>query len=134
MLNKTIYIIDDDPIVRFIIEKMMSKMDRTLIFIHCENGKVGLEKLNGHQGEFSKCIILLDLNMPMLDGWGFLDEIQSRQLNDYKNVALYILSSSTDKPDIERSKKYSIVKKFYHKPLSIADITEILDMHIKPAV
>lgn len=69
-MYKTIYIIDDDALVRFIVEKMMSKVDDTLTFIHCENGKVGLEKLFEHKGDFSKCIVILDLNMPVLDGWG----------------------------------------------------------------
>lgn len=125
-MYKTIYIIDDDALVRFIVEKMMSKVDDTLTFIHCENGKVGLEKLFEHQGDFSECIVILDLNMPVLDGWGVLNEIQSTPLTDYQSVALYILSSSTDKADVEKAKQYSIVKKYYDKPLSNVDITEIL--------
>lgn len=126
-MNKTIYIIDDDPLLGLIVEKMMTRVDNSLKFIQCENGKVGLDKLNSHQGEFSECIILLDLNMPVLDGWGFLDEIQTTLLTDYQSMAIYILSSSTDKGDIEKAKQYSIVRKFYHKPLSIIDLTEILN-------
>lgn len=129
-MSKTILIIDDDLLVHLIVEKMMSKIDSTLTFISCEDGKVGLERLIEHQGNRSECIVLLDLNMPVLDGWGFLDEIQSAQFNDYQNITLYILSSSTDKVDIERARQYSIVKKFYHKPLSSVDIAEILKFKI----
>lgn len=125
-MNKTIYVIDDDPLIRLIVERMMSKADNGLTFIQCENGKMGLEKLQCHQGKFSDCIVLLDLNMPILDGWGFLDEIKSELLKDYQSISLYILSSSTDKGDIEKAKQYSKVKKFYHKPLSMDDISEIL--------
>lgn len=126
-MNKTIFIIDDDPLIRLIIYKMMNKVDNTLTFVHCENGKIGLEKLKDYQGEFSDCIVLLDLNMPVLDGWGFLDRIESDLLKDLQSLSLYILSSSTDKGDVEKAKQYSIVKKFYHKPLMINNINEILN-------
>lgn len=106
---------------------MMNKVDNTLTFVHCENGKIGLEKLKDYQGEFSDCIVLLDLNMPVLDGWGFLDRIESDLLKDLQSLSLYILSSSTDKGDVEKAKQYSIVKKFYHKPLMINNINEILN-------
>ncbi len=126
-MNKTILIIDDDLLVRLIVEKMMSKIDPTLTFIPCEDGKVGLERLIEHQGNRSEYIIILDLNMPVLDGWGFLDKIQSQHLNK-NNIEIFILSSSTDKSDIERAKRYPLVKKFYHKPLTNYDIIEILKL------
>lgn len=129
-MNKAVFIIDDDPVLRLIVEKMMSKIDSSLVFISCENGKVGLDKLNYHLEDSPECIILLDLNMPVLDGWGFLDEIESRQLNAYQDITLYILSSSTDKRDIEKSKQYSCVSKFYHKPFSNNDILEILEYQL----
>ena len=126
-MNKIVYIVDDDPIIRFLAEKMMKNVDNSLTFVHCENGKIGLNKLKGYQGKFSDCIVLLDLNMPLLNGWGFLDGINSEYLKDYQSISFYILSSSTDKGDIEKAKQYSLVKRFYHKPLSTADITEILN-------
>lgn len=126
-MNKTIYVIDDDPLVRLIVEKMMSRVDGSLTFVHCENGKVGLDKLSEYPNDFSDCIVLLDLNMPILDGWGFLDGIQARHLKDYHLLSLYILSSSTDRGDVEKAKQYSLVKRFYHKPLSLDDITKILN-------
>lgn len=126
-MSKKIYIIDDDPLSRLIVEKMMNRVDNNLTFVHCENGKIGLERLKANQEEFSDCIVLLDLNMPVLDGWGFLDGIISELLKDDQSISLYILTSSTDKGDIEKAKQYSIVKNLYHKALSINDITEILN-------
>lgn len=125
-MSNTVFIIDDDLLLRLLVERMMIKIDDSLVFIHCENGKTGLEKLNEHLKNSSECIILLDLNMPVLDGWGFLDEIQSDQSGAYQNIKLYILSSSADKRDVERSKQYSCVKKFYFKPLTLKDIIELL--------
>ena len=125
-MSRTIFIIDDDPLVRLVVEKMMTRIDNSLKFVHCEDGEIGMEKLTGYPGNFSDCIVLLDLNMPVLDGWGFLNGIQSGLLKDYQLLSLYILSSSTDKGDIEKGIQYSLVKKFYHKPLSFDDITKIL--------
>lgn len=129
-MRKTIFIIDDDPLVRLLIKMMISKIDSTLTLIPCEDGKIGLEKLIEHQGNEFETIVLLDLNMPVVDGWGVLDEIQSPQFNNYQNITLYILSSSTDKVDIERAKQYAIVKKFFHKPLSRINVTEILNFNV----
>lgn len=126
-MNKFILIVDDDLLLHRIVERMMGKMESFLTFIPCENGKVGLDKLRDHLKASSECIILLDLNMPVLDGWGFLDEMQSSQLSANQNLAVYILSSSTDKGDLERAKQYAMVRKFYHKPLNSSDIIEILN-------
>lgn len=126
-MNKTIFIIDDDPILRLIIQRMFGKIDNSLVFIPCENGKIGVEKLKEFLKSSSECVILLDLNMPVLDGWGFLDEMQASQLNTYKKIRLYILSSSTDKSDLEKSQQYAFVRKFYHKPLNTDDIIKILN-------
>lgn len=125
-MPKTILIIDDDPIIHLLIERMMIKQDPSLKFIHCKNGKVGLDTLNNEIADTSQCIILLDLNMPVLNGWGFLDALQSNPPNTFEKVILYILSSSTDKDDLEKSKSYLCVKKFYHKPLNFDNINEIL--------
>lgn len=126
-MSKKIYLIDDDSIIRLIMERSMNKLDNTLSFIQCENGKVGLEKLKENfEGDRSECIVLLDLNMPVLDGWGFLKAIQSYTPVTLQSMTLYILTSSTDKADIEKSKEYSCVNKFYHKPLSKSDIEDIL--------
>lgn len=118
--------VDDDLIVHRIVERLMGKIDSSLIFIPCNNGKVGLEKLYKHYEDSSEYIIILDLNMSVMDGWRFLDKIQSSQLVTYHNISLYILSSSTDKSDLEKAQDYACVKKFYHKPLNIPDIKEIL--------
>lgn len=125
-MNKTIYIIDDDPLFRLIVERMLTRIDVSLNFVHCENGKVGVERVNNQIISNSEFIILLDLNMPVLNGWGFLNEMHSKLLAAQSNFSLYILSSSKDKSDIEKSYRYSLVRKFFHKPLSIDDIMEIL--------
>lgn len=99
-MSKKIYLLDDDPLVCLIVEKMISRVANSLTFVNCENGKIGLNRLSEYPGDFSDCIVLLDLNIPVLDGWGFLAGIQSNILKDYQFLSLYILSSSN------RQKRY----------------------------
>ena len=68
-------------------------------------------------------VIFLDLNMPVMDGWEFLDSFNSffKELN----TRIYILSSSIDSRDIARSKRYNLVKGFIAKPLTDKVILEL---------
>ncbi len=125
-MNKTVLIVDDDPIVRMIIQKMIQIVDTTAICYPCENGEVGLYTLIKLQESANTVIVLLDINMPILDGWGFLDQMQKRTLAKIDKTQLYIVSSSTDESDKLKSKTYPIIKKFYNKPLSKQDIQDIL--------
>ncbi|MGM1057300.1 MAG: response regulator [Bacteroidota bacterium] len=71
--------------------------------------------------------VLLDINMPVLDGWGVLDHLEKLNLATIKNIQLYIVSSSMDKSDVLKANQYGLVKKFFHKPLKKEDILEILN-------
>jgi len=71
-------------------------------------------------------IILLDLNMPILDGWGFLEHFEKLYSSLTKPVKVYIASSSIDEKDIIRSRNYSSVKGFISKPLSPKDLFNTL--------
>lgn len=87
--------------------------------------EVAMKHLIDHQTDKTNLpnIILLDLNMPVMDGWQFLDKFQKSLPLLMKEINIYILSSSTDFRDIQRSKQYLSVKGFFSKPL----IAEMLD-------
>ena len=84
-----------------------------------ENGREALDNLSVILNSNEKLpeVIFLDLNMPILNGWQFLDEF-CKIPNIEENTRIYILSSSVYSGDIEKSKKYSIVKDFIQKPLT----------------
>lgn len=123
---KEIFIIDDDPIYRMIAKRMIARVDDTLKVTESENGEEALSDLKYKSIESNNIIVFLDVNMPVLDGWGFLDQIKSNNLYNLEQLLIYIVSSSTDESDILKSKQYCFVKGFLHKPLTTDIIKSII--------
>ena len=121
---KMTYIIDDDAIFVFVLKKLLEKNGNFGNMIDFKNGNDAIDILFSKQSELP-CVILLDLNMPIIDGWQFLDQLEDSDLKDQLNV--YIMSSSIDRTDIEKSKTYSIVKDFISKPVNADKLNKILE-------
>jgi CheY-like chemotaxis protein len=126
MSVNTAFIIDDDPIFVFGSKILLKNNDFASNIIVCQNGKEALEALIPllASEEGLPEVIFLDLNMPIMDGWEFLDEFS--QLSNIQATRIYILSSSIDIRDLERAKRYDIVSDFIAKPLTDAKIIELV--------
>jgi len=122
-----VLIIDDDPVIRLIIKMMMSKIDNSIKCHEFENGKKGLSGLEPLQNSHDNIIVLLDINMPIMNGWEFLDYLERNNSLNINLFNLFIVSSSTDEKDKVKAQQYSTVNKFFHKPLSPPDVIEILN-------
>ena len=125
-MNKTVIIVDDDPIVRLVIQRMMYNIDSSVNCHQCENGEVGLSVIEKLQNVTDYVVVLLDINMPVLNGWQFLDRLQQMSIVASNKFQLYMITSSTDASDKIKAQSYPVIKKFYHKPLSNQDLKEIL--------
>lgn len=115
-----VLIIDDDPIHQRIAQIMILKHQ---IFDECLSYTEGKEaisflKSNADQPTLLPDVILLDLNMPEVDGWDFLESFESFQNEITKLISIFIVTSSVDEKDILKSKVYPSVKGFISKPLS----------------
>lgn len=119
-------IIDDDPIFIFGIKKMMELVDFCNAFMIYKNGQEALNNLKAivSSGEQIPDVILLDLNMPIVDGWQFLDEFI--KIPSSKEIVIYIVSSSIDPKDILKAKSYNYVKNYVVKPIKTKDLKNIL--------
>ncbi|SEI41754.1 Response regulator receiver domain-containing protein [Dyadobacter koreensis] len=121
-----ICIIDDDNtchfIARLLITKILVKPDILQFF----NGQEAFDFIETwqHNPESLPSIILLDINMPVANGWRFLDML--RQLGNQYRPAIYITSSSQDHRDFSRMQNYDEVKGFLPKPVSKEILEQIL--------
>lgn len=70
-------------------------------------------------------LILLDINMPVMNGWEFLEEYNPRYAAKLSNTHIIILSSTIDPEDFALAKQYPVVRQFISKPLSIENLEEL---------
>ena len=118
-------IIDDDPIFVFGIKKMMQFANFCESFMIFKNGEEAINNLTAiiDSGNNIPDVILLDINMPVMDGWQFLDEFI--KIESHKLITVYIVSSSIDPRDKDRVKKYENVSNFIVKPITIESLKNI---------
>lgn len=111
-------IIDDDPMFTYIMSKQMREINFSSSLLTFKNGleAVNYIRLALQFPENIPDIILLDLNMPVMDGWQFLDEFRNFVFE--KEITVYIISSSISKQDHDKAKTYENVSNFYVKPIS----------------
>ncbi len=116
---KKIMIVDDVAISNFIMKKMISKVSSGHEIYDYTLPLKALEEID----EVNPDIIFLDLNMPVIDGWEFLNRMQENN----RQQPVYILTSSTSELDLQQSKNYSIVKDFLIKPIDMAILQNALN-------
>ncbi len=131
-----IFIIDDDEIFVFLTKKtILSASNSAEVISFCE-AESALEFIKAHieSHDLLPDYVLLDLSMPVMDGWAFLEEYAKITPLKKGNTRLYILSSSISPHDIEKVKKNELVCDFLIKPLTKETVTSLLsftDTNIK---
>lgn len=124
MLDK-ILCVDDDPITLMLCRKVVEKVEFAKEIIIAQNGQEAIEYFDklceerkGNDSiEYPK-LVLLDLNMPVMDGWEFLESYISKGYQDvFVSTRFIVLSSSIDPYDINRSKTYPVIG-FLSKPVT----------------
>src|SRR6218665_331742 len=121
MSNKVMCIIDDDPIYQILINKIIALSDTDYEIIRFKNGKEALDSFT-HDSNSLPEIILLDLEMPIMDGWDFMSEIDKHVTDQ---TAIYIVSSSISYEDKEKAKTFPKIKGYFSKPINSDIIQEI---------
>lgn len=125
MSKKIIYIIDNDPIYQIITKKIFEKfnaIERCHFFV---DGKEAIEYIlrNHKKPETLPDIILLDIEMPIMDGWEFMESYTMLTKNISKNSEIYIVSSSIAISDKIKAQSYKSILGFLSKPVAI-DVLE----------
>lgn len=110
--------IDDDPLQLLISKKIISKFKSSLELLSFSEGREALKFMEGEMPD----LIFLDLDMPVMNGWAFLDAMT----NLHFETDVYILSSSIDPNDKRKARDYKNVKGYVSKPISPEILQEIM--------
>ena len=130
-----IMFVDDDAIVRLVGSKILKSIDFEKKISHFENGKEAIDHIQEriHSGKLdeleSPIMILLDINMPTMDAWGFLDAFQDFDYEFKKHFLISIITSSIDSSDKTRAFLYPDVLDYIQKPLSGKHVIDFLSRH-----
>ncbi len=121
----TILFIDDDPITLMLCKMVITKASFSKEIATAKNGEEALryfdmlKQINsGPELKKQPQLIFLDLNMPVMGGWEFLESFSTADYSDYNSIKVIILSSTIDPEDLEKSKKYPMIIDFLSKPIS----------------
>ncbi|MES2590773.1 MAG: response regulator [Bacteroidota bacterium] len=125
MKNKTICIIDDEEIIQFIVKTIIESLNSGINVMSYKNGEEALLALKQLSHDELPDIILLDINMPVMGGWQFLDEFVKIKADIDKKIAIYILSSSNAPGDKIRSKVYEDIAGYINKPIAADKLKQI---------
>ncbi len=125
---EVIYVVDDDDIYQYLIKKKIEKRNIAYQIKTFKNGQDAIEYLNLMADTSTELpdVIFLDLNMPVMDGWDFLNAYMNLKNRLTKKIHLYVVSSSIHQSDIERAKNISEVTDYIVKPMNDSQLDDIL--------
>lgn len=113
--------VDDDPITLMLYKMVIRKAEFAQEIATARNGEEALaffnERQSDNDGDDYPKLIFLDLNMPVMGGWEFLDHFNEKYLS-FTDTKVIVLSSTIDPTDIDKAKTYPMVIDFQSKPIS----------------
>jgi CheY-like chemotaxis protein len=124
----TLCLIDDDSVYQFLTTKVISETKLVDLVKVFSNGLEAIDFFKSVEDEREKLpdVILLDLTMPIMDGWDFLEEYVKLQPTFKKKITLYIVSSSIAPSDMIRARSIGAVSDFIVKPITKDKFLSIL--------
>ncbi|WP_153798504.1 response regulator [Foetidibacter luteolus] len=126
---KNVLLIEDDPITVLVCERIAKLAGFAEEFHSAANGLEAIEYIQkkGADGQCLPELIFLDINMPVMNGWEFLENFDIVRPLFSKVPFIYILSSTVDPEDQRKALSYPLVKNFISKPLTKNHLVEIAE-------
>lgn len=123
-----VFVVDDDKVYHFILKNLLRKNNIDVNSRFFENGHDAIEGLkeNSKNGTTLPDLILLDINMPVMDGWQFLEEFRKIKGSLNKETVIYMVSSSNSPFDLNKAKDFpNEIQDYFLKPVCLEDICRI---------
>jgi CheY-like chemotaxis protein len=125
-----IALVDDDSIFRLIASRTIKGANITEEILQFTNGGEALKYLekNYDKIELLPDVLFLDINMPYVDGWMFLDDFEKIKSKLSKSIKIFMVSSSIDPEDINRAKQNKLVNDYVVKPVSKETFVKLVQL------
>jgi CheY-like chemotaxis protein len=125
---KRVWLIDDDEVFVFLTKKLITASEQEVSLETYINGQDAIDRLHEVAADEDALpdLILLDLNMPVMDGWEFLNAYQEVEFSNPDKIRLYIVTSSISPYEVERAKQIPVVQEFIVKPMVKQKFVEII--------
>ncbi|WP_114750548.1 response regulator [Pleomorphovibrio marinus] len=119
---KLVCIIDDDPLYIFGMKKILEYTSLAEESLFYKNGQEAIDGLTDREkmGEPFPNVILLDINMPIMNGWTFLEKFAEKDFKE--EVKIFMVSSSIDKEEVDKAHDNSLINGYIFKPMTIEKI------------
>lgn len=124
---RKVFVVDDDKIYHFILKNILNKNDIAIDPSFFENGQDALEILKEEisSNNFPD-MILLDINMPIMDGWQFLEEFRKLKSDHNLTIQVYLVTSSNDALDLQRASNFeNEISDYFLKPINEIEICKL---------
>ena len=119
------YLIDDDDLGIYLTEQLLRAEGFSNCISTFQSAVDALETLVKEKKVAAPDVVFLDLNMPVMNGWEFLDALTPYQQELQGRCHIYILTSSLALSDMEKAKEYNLVAGLIHKPIDSEEIRAI---------
>jgi CheY-like chemotaxis protein len=126
----TLFILDDDSVFHRLIELAHARSNPYRHIQHHYEAKPLINYLwnNRHDSSNLPDVIFVDINMPITDGWTFLDDLNSMHTKLCKNITVYVISVSVRKEDKIRATNYACVQEYIVKPVNTEKLKAIASL------
>lgn len=125
-MEPTVCIIDDDLVSQFATIYSIEQVSLSSRIVTCDSAKQALELFSNriNAKEALPDILFLDLVMPKMDGWEFLEKLKQMD-GEWQKIDIYVLSSFVNSKDREKVKHHPMIQGYFDKPLSKGVIEKI---------
>ncbi|HET8885036.1 MAG TPA: response regulator [Salinimicrobium sp.] len=121
-----ILIVDDDNIVCMLHRNQLLRSQVPYKLVTCSNGKQAFEYIRSKKEEVNSFLVLLDINMPVMNGWEFLEKFKEKSLDT--DIYVVLVSSSTYRDDKQKAFRSDKVIDYVTKPLGVSDVEKIKNL------